>query len=294
MSAGAIAPMLVATGAVVTALLLPGCDPLFIDDVPGQAVITVHIGGGGRAELRAELGRVSDDAFIRAVTADAASALFPGAAVTAAVDENDGGWNFGVARIDGVYRPGERPIAHLDTAPLVSALVDDGYRFLRVFVCPPAVRFLLESSAPGVRSGRCLRWDLDAESVAPSMGLTMHPQPLRGWVTVWSAIGAIAAVVTCWIVWAHWRDRIGGTWVVIVTGVVGIAIAVVAARRGGHVDDLTVSGKLSGTPAAAAGVVAGLGIFAALVGGIGGVVAGLQARTDARRAAARAALPPPP
>ncbi len=253
------------------------------------------IRGGGGASLQVELGHVSDDGLIRAITGDVAAALFPSPVRwEASIDENDGGWNFGAVAIEAFYRPASRVTLRVETTPLAPALAAWGYHSIRLFLCLPHVDSRLVASVRGVASGSCRRWDLGGEVAAPAIVVTMEPDAVRGWVVFGATVASLASVAICWILWAGAR-RLARAWLILVTGALGILAPIAAgAVSGGSIDHLAVSGAITGGIESVARVVDGLGVAVALLGGVGGFVAGLHAVTDARNTRARSALPPPP
>jgi hypothetical protein len=284
--------------AVIVAFLLPACDPLAVPRDPHVAELSLDVGGSGDATLDVLLGGDRGQALLRTLPNGVTSAAFPTASsVDVVIDENDGGWAFGVVRARDTYPPGPAPSFGFDTRSAVSALRALGYTDVQVTACVPRVPKTLDVVPPGERiSESCVQWDVIADEEAPRIHLRMRPEPVWGWLIVGSDVIILGAGAAGWLGRIRARRRkASGRAVSIVGGAITLAtfvfLVTVPAEHG--IDNLTVSGTVAPTPFAVAGAVMGIGSFIGVLLGLSVIVAAI---VDGAPVSSRQGLdlPPPP
>lgn len=228
-----------------------------------------------------------------------ASAAFPTASsIDVVIDENDGGWAFGVVRARGTYAPGPAPSFGFDTRSAVTALRELGYTDVQVTACVPGVPETLDVVPPGKRiSESCVQWEVIAYEEAPRIHLQMRPEPFWGWLIVGSDVIILGAGAAGWLGRIRARRRqASGRAVSIVGGAITLAtfvvLVTVPAEHG--IDNLTVSGTVAPTPFAVAEVVLGIGGFVGVLLGLSLTVAAIADGTPASSRQGLDHLPPAP
>jgi hypothetical protein len=284
--------------AVIVAFLLPACDPLAVPRDPHVAELSLDVGGSGDATLDVLLGGDRGQALLRSLPNGITSAAFPTASsVDVVIDENDGGWAFGVVRARDAYPPGPAPSFGFDTRSAVSALRELGYTDVQVTACVPRVPKTLDVVPPGeFISESCVQWDVIAGEEAPRIHLRMRPELVWGWLIVGTEVIILGAGAVGWLGRIRARRwQASGRAMSIVGGAITLATFVVfvtlPAEHG--IDNLTVSGAVPPTPFAVAGAVMGIGSFIGVLLGLSLIVAAI---VDGAPVSSRQALdlPPPP
>jgi hypothetical protein len=226
------------------------------------------------------------------------SAAFPTASsVDVVIEENDGGWAFGVVRARDTYAPEPAPSFGFDTRSAVTALRELGYTDVRVTACVPRVPKTLDVVPRGERvSESCVQWDVISYEEAPRIQLKMRPVPFWGWLIVGSDVIILGAGAAGWLGRIRARRRqASGRAVSIVGGAITLAtfvfLVTVHAEHG--IDNLTVSGTVAPMPFAVAEVVLGIGGFVGVLLGLSLIAAAIA---DGAPASLRPGLevPPPP
>ena len=168
--------------AAVVAFLLPACVPRPVPRDPHVAELSLDVGGSGDATLDVLLGAGRGQALLGRVPSAIAPAAFPAASsIDVVIDENDGGWAFGVVRARDTYAPGPAPSFGFDTRSAVTTLRELGYTDVQVTACVPGVPETLDVVPPGKRvSESCVQWDVIANEEAPRIHLQMRPEPFWG------------------------------------------------------------------------------------------------------------------
>jgi hypothetical protein len=281
------------------AFLLPACDPLAVPGDPHVAQLSLDVGGSGDATLDVLLGGDRGQALLRSLPNGITSAAFPTASsVDVVIDENDGGWAFGVVRARDTYAPGPTPSFEFDTRSAVSALRELGNTDVQVTACFPHVPQTLDVVPPGERiSESCVQWDVIADEEAPRIHLRMRPEPVWGWLIVGSDVIILGAGAAGW-----WLGRIrarrrkaSGRAVSILGGAITLAtfvfLVTVPAEHG--IDNLTVSGTVAPTPFAVTEVVLGIAGFVGVLLGLSLIAAAIADGAPASLRPGQEAPPPP-
>ena len=285
--------------AAAVTLLLPGCDPRSIPGEPHIAELSLEVGGSGDATLDVLLGGERGQALLGSASNEIASAAFPTASsVDVVVDENDGGWAFGVVRARDIYAPGPAPSFGFDTRSAVTALRKLGYTDVQVTACVPRVPETLDVVPPGRRiSESCVQWDVVSYEGAPRIHLQMRPEPVWGWLIVGSDVIILGAGAAGWLGRIRARRRLAsGRAVSIVGGAITLAtfVFLVTVPTEHGIDNLTVSGTVAPTPFAVAEVVLGIGGFIGLLLGLSLIVAAIANGAPASSRQGLDLPPPPP
>lgn len=234
--------------------LLAACGPTPVPRDPDVAWVDIGINAEGNAHGDLFLAPShSDD--LRRIAREAGEALFPDSEVRPSVDGNESGPDYAHFAVPDAYRPGRTARVQLSTAGLVEVLASRQITEIDLDVCGPIVPLTIESDiAPSSSGEECASWDeLDPGGAAPSVSVTMDPEPMLWWLEVGLVLAALAAVgIGLWCIRAgltpqrRWQLRV-------VSLLAGVASATgIFTAAGVQADNLGVAGQLAGLPLLAA------------------------------------------
>lgn len=138
-----------------------------------------------------------------------------------------------------------------------------------------------------------LDWEVGGASPAPSIVMTMHPEPWRGWVTLAGMIISVAGAAIAWVTWLVFRSRRLAPVLMIAGGILPICFFLGLVAGDFELAHLGVAGDITGRAFALIESLGGILTFLSLIGGLSAIVVGAGIRSSRHRFPARPEPQPP-
>lgn len=226
--------------AVTCVVLATACDPDPVPDARNEAWVSVAIQADAGGLAVVALGGDLDDSTVEALLATIDGDVFAGRPASGRVTDNGGGVPVLEYRSTGVFSPGDRPLAAIDTRRMCDDLVAAGYTVLDVQLSVPNV----DASWAVVPDQDGTVWSVNACSASPHGEIALRPDP----AAFWRSLLLVAIVVAANVALAVTGSRRTAVprwlpWTLTATAVVAAA-AMISAGGAAAGDNMEVAGRL--------------------------------------------------